>query len=195
MLTLWIVVIVLGVLELFETVLLVILLRGLGKMKQAGTLFSAKQESSPFADRGLAIGTQAPEFVVADHSGRSITLKDSDGSWRILAFVSPGCPACAMTIKTLDDTLQERPDIAILVVGGAARAANTAYAIERNASVPILTPEATLANEVYLVQGIPFVYILDEVGMIRAKGVVNIPEHLQQLLLRANIPESLLRPR
>jgi len=115
-LTLWIVVIVLGMLQLFEIGLLMFLLRGLGKMKQAGALSSTKQESSPFADRGLAIGTQAPEFVVTDHAGRSITLKDSDGSWRILAFVSPGCPACAMTIKTLDDTLQERPDIAILVV-------------------------------------------------------------------------------
>ena len=116
MLTLWIVVIVLGMLQLFEIGLLMFLLRGLGKMKQAGALSSTKQESSPFADRGLAIGTQAPEFVVTDHGGRSITLKNSDGSWRILAFVSPGCPACAMTIKTLDDTLQERPDIAILVV-------------------------------------------------------------------------------
>ncbi|HVB21217.1 MAG TPA: redoxin domain-containing protein [Ktedonobacteraceae bacterium] len=195
MLTLWIVVIVLGVLQLFEIGLLLFLLQGLGKMKQAGALFSAKQESSPFTDRGLAIGTQAPEFVVIDHGGRSISLKDFDGNWRILAFVSPGCPACAMTIKTLDETLQERPDIAILVVGSAARAANTAYAIEQNVSLPILTPDATLAQEVYLVQGIPFVYILDEVGIIRAKGVVNIPEHLQQLLVSANLPKSLLRSR
>lgn len=195
MLTLWIVVIVLGVLELFETGLLLLLMRGLGKMKQAGALFSTKQESSPFADRGLAIGTQAPEFVVTDHSGRSITLKESDGSWRILAFVSPGCPACAMTIKTLDEALQEKPDIAILVIGSAARAANTAYAIEQNARMPVLTPDATLAKEVYLVQGIPFVYVLDEIGIIRAKGVVNSPEHLQQLLSGANMPESVVRSR
>lgn len=100
-----------------------------------------------------------------------------------------------MTIKTLDDTIQERPDIAILVVGSAARAANTAYAIEQNARMPILTPDATLAQEVYLVQGIPFIYILDEVGIIRAKGVVNSSEHLQELLLRANIPVSVVRPR
>ncbi len=52
MLTLWIVVIVLGVLQLFEIGLLLFLLQGLGKMKQAGALFSTKQESSPFADRG-----------------------------------------------------------------------------------------------------------------------------------------------
>lgn len=45
MLTLWIVVIVLGMLQLFEIGLLMFLLRGLGKMKQAGALFSAKQEN------------------------------------------------------------------------------------------------------------------------------------------------------
>ncbi len=195
MLTLSIVVIILCVLVLFETVLLMFLVRGLGKLKQAGVLSLTKQDSLPFADRGLAVGTQAPDFVAIDRDGRPISLNNSNGSWRILAFVSPGCPACAMTIQTLDETVQERPDIVVLIVGSAARAANTAYAIEQNTSIPILTPDATLAQEVYLVQGIPFIYILDEVGIIRAKGVVNLPEHLQQLLLRTSIPESLLRPR
>lgn len=81
----------------------------------------------------------------------------------------------------------------MLVIGGAAKAANDAYAIEQNATIPILTPDSRLAKEVYLVQGVPFVYILDEAAIIRAKGVVNGLEHLQQLLVSADAPRPLSR--
>ena len=81
----------------------------------------------------------------------------------------------------------------MLVIGGVAKAANDAYALEQSAMMPILTPDATLAKEIYLVQEVPFVYILDESAIIRAKGVVNGLEHLQQLLVSADVPASLLR--
>jgi len=192
--TFWIISIVaLWVLVLFETVLLMLLLRALGKLKQQGTL-SSGHGIPPFAERGLAIGMQAPDFAVTDYNGRSIRLKDSDGSWRILAFVSPGCPACEETIRTLNSIGEERTDLAVLVIGGAAKAANDAYAIEQNAAMPILTPDSKLAKDVYLVQGVPFVYILDEAAIIRAKGVVNGPAHLHQLLVSADIPRLLSHP-
>ncbi len=134
---------------------------------------------------------QAPDFTAVDHDSRSVKLSDAQGQWRILAFVSPGSSACESTIQTLNETMHERPDLTIMVIGGAAHATNYAYALERNAKMPILTPDATLAKEVYLVQGMPFVYILDEEGVIRAKGVVNEPAHLQNLLVSADGPASL----
>ncbi|HVB23008.1 MAG TPA: hypothetical protein VNG51_13785 [Ktedonobacteraceae bacterium] len=72
MLTLWIVVIVLGVLELFETVLLVLLLRVLGQMKQQGSF--ASNQLPPPQEGGLAVGKQAPSFTVSDDKGNSIHL-------------------------------------------------------------------------------------------------------------------------
>lgn len=85
-------------------------------------------------------------------------------------------------------TIQERTDLEVLVVGGVDRISNRTLATEHNTKMPILTPPLNLARDIYLVRGIPFVYILDEKGIIRAKGVVNVPEHLQQLLMSANAP-------
>lgn len=187
-----IVIIALCVVVLFETVLLLLLLRALGKLKQQGNL-SSEHGIFPFAERGLALGTSAPDFAASAHDGRSIRLNDSVGHWRILAFLSPGCPACEETIKTLNSVREERPELIMLVIGGVAKAANDAYALEQSAMMPILTPDATLAKEIYLVQEVPFVYILDESAIIRAKGVVNGLEHLQQLLVSADVPASLLR--
>jgi methylamine dehydrogenase accessory protein MauD len=185
--TSWMVsIIALWALVLFETVLLLLLLRGLGELRERIKV-SGNQEQ-PFANRGLALGTQAPPFVVQNHEGYAVKLEDLQGRWRILAFVSPGCPACESTIETLNAFIQERTDLEVLVVGGVDRLSNRTLATERNAKMPILTPPPNLAKDIYLVQGIPFVYILDEKGIICAKGVVNAPEHLQQLLISANAP-------
>ena len=182
-------VIALWVLVLFETVLLFLLLRGLGKLRERITASSNQEQ--PFADRGLALGTQAPAFVALNHEGRSIALEDTQGQWRILAFVAPGCSACESTIETLNAFVKERTDLAVLIVGGADRLANHTLATEHHTRMPVLTPTANLARDMYLIRGTPFLYILDEKGTIRAKGIVNDAEHLQQLLMDANAPMPL----
>lgn len=56
MLTLWIVVIVLGVLQLFEIGLLMLLLRGLGELRQ-------RRECSTSETWGIAVGEPAPSLA------------------------------------------------------------------------------------------------------------------------------------
>ncbi|HLG65312.1 MAG TPA: redoxin domain-containing protein [Ktedonosporobacter sp.] len=172
---------------LFETVLLLLLLRALGELRQH-MASSGTGQSRFFADRGLPLESQAPMFVALDHEDRPVRLEDTQGRRRVLAFVSPGCPACETTIDALNDFLREQKSVAVFVIGGTDKKANRAYAAERKAEMPILTPDAKLAREVYLIQGIPFVYILDEKGVIKAKGIVNALEHLHQLLSEAEIP-------
>ncbi|HJT58787.1 MAG TPA: TlpA disulfide reductase family protein [Ktedonobacteraceae bacterium] len=144
--------------------------------------------SQTFANHGLPLGTIAPAFAAINLDGASIRLKDSNGRWRVLVFVSPGCSACQHVIDAVNSFQKERPDIAVLVIGGPDRQINQAYAVEQHADIPILTPQGELANELYLVKSVPFVYILDEAGVIRAKGVMNEREHLQQLLSEAHAP-------
>lgn len=182
MLTLWIVVIILGVLELFETVLLVLLLRALGKLKQQGVL-DGNRRQSPGA-WGLAVGEKAPSFVAINQDGHKVSLEDVQGRRGIVAFVSPSCTPCATTIDVLHALLQEGRDVAVLVVGSVNPEQNDAYAVEHHTPIPILTPDSDLDN-IYQVRVKPFVFVLDEAGIIRAKGGLNDREHLEELLMMA----------
>lgn len=193
MLILWIVVIVLGVLQLFEIGLLMFLLRGLGEMKQQGGL-AGSQGQSPEA-WGLAVGEKAPSFVATDQDGHNVSLEDMLGRRSILAFISPGCVSCATTIEVLDMFLQEEPDIAIWVIGSTHAQQNLAYAAEHHAHLSILTPAASI-DDAYNIQVKPFVFVLDEAGIVLAKSGMNDRKHLDALLRKAfptqTVPRSVL---
>ncbi len=69
-----------------------------------------------------------------------------------------------------------------LLIGGSDSAANRAYAAEHHVRIPLLTPSVGRGKEVYRVEGVPFVFVIDGAGMIRAAGVVNDDEQMQRLL-------------
>ena len=62
MLALWIVVSVLCILVVFETVLLMLLLRALGQLRQQGAISS----SGAIQSGGLDIGEKAPSFIATN---------------------------------------------------------------------------------------------------------------------------------
>lgn len=185
MLALWIVVIILGILELVETVLLVLLLRALGQLKQQGGL-TGSQGQSP-ADWGLAVGKKAPSFEATNQNGHAVNLEQFRGQKRILAFISPGCSVCASMIAALNTVVREQPNIVVLAIGDSDLKRNQEYAVEHQASMPVLTPSSG-AKERYRVEAVPFVFIIDESDTIRMKGIVNDSERLRALLQAAFPP-------
>ncbi len=82
-------IIALWVLVLFETVLLVLLLRALGQIKQQGGVSGNQVQAS--GEGGLSPGKKAPSFTATDYEGRVVRLDDFQGQRRILAFILPGC--------------------------------------------------------------------------------------------------------
>jgi methylamine dehydrogenase accessory protein MauD len=179
-------IIALWVLVLFETVLLVLLLRALGEIRQRGGF--ATPVSNAHANEGLPLGTQAPAFSAKTPEGNAFNLAETDGKWRVLTFISPGCSACESALKTLQDFQQEKQDIDVLVVAGTDFKENQAYATEKETSLPLLTPTSKAGKEAFQVQGVPFAFILDKNGIILAKSVLNARDHLQELLKEANAP-------
>ncbi|MGH2493356.1 MAG: peroxiredoxin family protein [Ktedonobacteraceae bacterium] len=177
-------IIALWVLVLIETTLLVLLLRALGELKQ-GSAFSPHDVSQL---TGLEVGVQAPSFVASRDNGDAVRLESFRGRRCILAFVSPDCSACAGTIEAIHRVQQEERDLAVLVVGGSDVQKNERYAREHQAQMPIWTAPLSLAMEVYRLPGVPFVFVLDAGGVIRAKGTVNQKEQLQVLVTTAFEP-------
>lgn len=175
--------IALWIMVLFETGLLFLLLRAIGELRRQGIL--PKENSNGVNTSGLAIGEQAPSFVATDYTGNDISLEDFQGMRRVLAFVSPGCPACASTIEVLNTLIQVERDIKVLVVGGPNRERNQAYGLEHKFVTSILTAPSTIVSETYRVSGVPFIFVLDEAGIILAKKVVNNSQHMHALLTDA----------
>lgn len=175
-------IIALWTLVLFETVLLVLLLRVLGQLKQQ-SMFSNNPEQSSLA-WGLSLGKQVPSFKAKDQTGSVFNMKDFQGRKRILVFISPGCIPCAETIEILNMFLQKEQEVMILAVGSTDEKQNRAFATEYHAMMPVLTP-GTEVNDAYRVTVRPFAFALDENGIIRAKGPLNVREHLDTLLKTA----------
>ncbi len=170
-----------------------LLLRALGEIKQQGGLSPTHRVPTLDDREGLPIGEQAPLFSALDQDGKIIKLEDFQGQRRILAFISPGCSACPGTIEVLNRVVQNDHHLAVIVVGSSDSELNRVFAAEHNAQMPILTPDLDLARKTYRIQRVPFLYVLDETGAIRAKGVVNRSGHLQDLLTMADTQVPLHR--
>lgn len=170
----------LWVIVLFETVLLLLLLRALGALRQQG--FS--QSMNPIIDDGPEIGEQAPPLLAKDQNGNLVSLENLQGRWCILAFVSPGCSACIGTIKALNTYLESKQDFTVLVIGGTKREQNKVFAETSDSQVSILTLDTDIADS-YRIRGFPLVLILDPRGIVITRGIVNEYQHLQGLIKEA----------
>ena len=181
----WIVsIIALWIVVIIETVLLLLLLRALGALRQKGGFSSEIRQRTP-DDDGLPLGEQAPSFTAMEYDGNMVKMEQFR-SPRILTFVLPGCSACIGAIEALNAIIENEPTLTVMVLGSPDREANRTFAIECGAHMPILAPTSSLlAKETYQLQGFPFVFVLDEEGRILAKGVVNSNEHVQELLTSA----------
>jgi hypothetical protein len=107
-------------------------------------------------DEGPAIGEAPPARVSRDRDGAALVV-GGPGSRRLVAFVSSTCPICDRLLPSLP---------AAAVAGGLVLQA-------------VIDPDLEAA---YRVPGVPFVVVLDELGVVRAKGTVNSLEQIEGLI-------------
>ena len=156
---LWILVIGLGVLVL-------LLYRQLGIM-YLGTAEGVSRD-------GLERGTRAPDFKVTDQYGTEQRLSNYKGKPVALVFGSPNCGPCRTLIPELHDWARRHPDVVVLWLNSATPGDSLRFVSETGATLPV-APYSTEDNllDTYKVRVTPFMFMLDEGGVIRAKGLVN----------------------
>ncbi len=136
---------------------------------------------------GLDIGEIAPTFVAIDQHNNVVHFDDFGKKRRLLAFVKPGCIICPKALEALEYLIQSEQDIIGLVVGSSSHEKNRMYITEHKINLPFLTPDSDSVKKLYKVRVSPLFFVVDEAGVIRAKGIVNRVEHLRQLLVAATI--------
>ncbi|HST04252.1 MAG TPA: TlpA disulfide reductase family protein [Chloroflexia bacterium] len=158
--------IVLWLIVLSLIVLVLLLYRQLGIMY----LGSAEGVSRD----GLARGSAAPDFALTDQYGHPQRLAAYRGKPTALIFGSPNCGPCRLLIPQLHEWAKKHPDMNVLWLNAATPEESARFVADVGATIPVApySPETKLLDT-YKVRVTPFLFMLDDGGVIRAKGLVN----------------------
>lgn len=133
--------------------------------------------------KGPQVGEPAPHVDVNDLEGRTHHIAEprEDGRSLLLVFVSPTCPVCKAILPVLKSSrLSERDWLEILLASdgdvGAHRQYIAAHGLEQFAYL-----NSTALGLTYQVSRLPYAVVVDEKGILRARGIINSREHLESL--------------
>jgi len=134
--------------------------------------------------QGPEVGELAPEFELETMSGQMITLGGIAASNKstLLFFLSPNCPVCNTSIPVLKSIYRSESQWLDIVFAsdGEPDAQRVFIEKKRIADFPyVLSTELVMT---YQVAKLPFAVLLDEKGVLRAKGLTNNREHLERVV-------------
>lgn len=133
--------------------------------------------------QGLKVGEPAPASTVIDLNGGAVVIGGNAASARsmLLVFVSPTCPVCKALLPVLKASrLSERDWLQIVLASDGDEVAQRRFVAAHDLrEFPyILSAELGMA---FQVSRLPFAAIVDERGVLRARGIINSREHLESL--------------
>ena len=134
-------------------------------------------------NRGLTVGEPAPVLEVADLEGHAHQLGSprADGRSTLLLFVSPSCPVCKTLLSAVKSSARdERTWMDVILASDGDRAEQREFVrVQGLDGIPYVVSAAL--GLAYQVSRLPFAALLDEKGILRARGLVNSREHLESL--------------
>ena len=129
---------------------------------------------------GPPLGEAVPPFVARDLSGREIFVggpAEGGARGRLLLFTMPTCLLCEQVVPGLEPVARSARLDPVLLTAATEQEARAAYASVR---APVVAGEGTV--QIFDVPGTPYAVVLDEAGVVRAKGTVNNLEQLEGLV-------------
>jgi methylamine dehydrogenase accessory protein MauD len=133
--------------------------------------------------RGLAVGEPAPLLEVADLEGQAHRLgaARADGRSTLLLFVSPTCPVCKSLLPAVKSSRRdERRWLEVILASDGDSTEQREFVRNQGLDgIPYVVSGAL--GLAYQVSRLPFAALLDEQGILRARGLVNSREHLESL--------------
>ena len=170
-LLLWVVVLVLGAVVF-------------GMVRQIGVLHERVAPMGALAnDRGPDVGEMAPDMKIAGMDGGLVQIGGPvpGGRSRLLLFVSPSCPICKKLLPIARSFASgERLDVVIVGDGDVTEQREMIRANGLEGIPYVNSPQVGMA---FQVGKLPYAILIDEDGVIRAKGLVNSREHLESLAI------------
>ena len=135
-------------------------------------------------DKGPKEGETAPIFELTDLGRRRVTIggPGERGLGTLLFFLSPTCPVCKKMLPILKSlAASEEKSLRIVLASDGEREEHERFVTAQNlGDFPfVLSRELGMT---YRVAKLPYAVLIDEAGVVRAKGLINTREHLESLL-------------
>jgi len=135
-------------------------------------------------DKGPKEGESSPLFDLVDMSKRRVTIGGANASGKssLVFFLSPSCPVCKKMLPILKSAARTESswlEILLASDGEAAEHERFVNAQSLGEFPYILSQELGM---IYRVGKLPYAVLIDETGVIRAKGLINTREHLESLI-------------
>jgi methylamine dehydrogenase accessory protein MauD len=129
-------------------------------------------------DEGPPIGEAPVPAELTGIDGRVVDV-GGPGDPQVLLFVSPGCHLCEEVLPSIGVAARTKHMAPVVLVDADPIETNHLFATRKLGAA--IAPAAQLAAA-YAVPGTPYVVVLDDLGVVRAKGTVNNLEQLEGLI-------------
>lgn len=127
-------------------------------------------------DEGPALGAPATAIPTHDMNGAAVTVGERG---QLLLFVSPGCHVCEQVLPSVS-AVAEQGRLAPVVITDVDEEETVLTFKTKRVSAPVV-PGIAIA-QAYEVPGTPYVVVIDEGGLVGAKGTVNNLEQIEGLI-------------
>jgi methylamine dehydrogenase accessory protein MauD len=132
-------------------------------------------------DSGPKVGTPSPVFTLTDLGGRPVNIGAPALTATLLFFLSPSCPVCKKLLPILKSTAASERRWLSLVLASDGDEPEQRRFVRRAALEPFPYVLSTDLGLAFHVGKLPYAVLLDERGIVRAKGLVNSREQLESL--------------
>ena len=129
-------------------------------------------------DEGPALGDVPESFELATIDGRTVRV-GGPGEAQLLMFVSPGCMVCEQVLPSIPVIARSGSMKPYVLTDVDGFETERAFA-NKQLSAPVASAPAVASS--YGVPGTPYVVILDNGGIVLAKGTVNNLEQMEGLV-------------
>jgi methylamine dehydrogenase accessory protein MauD len=134
-------------------------------------------------NRGPAIGETVAVLDVVDLQGRELRIgaARADGRSTLILFVSPTCPVCKALLPVVTSSRHQERDWLDVVLASDGDAAEHRQFVQQHQLQDCTYVLSAALGLNYQVNRLPFAALIDQAGVLRARGLVNSREHLESL--------------
>ncbi len=153
-------------------------------LRQLGLMYLGSAQG--VARDGLAAGERAPDFNLPDLAGGLVSLAGFRGRQLLLVFGSTTCAPCRSLMPDLNVFARERAaELQVLYLSRGGLEETQRFVDELEVRAPVAVHSDHELPDKYKARVTPFAFVIDGEGIVRAKGLANNRDHLEQLLRMA----------
>ncbi|TDF80735.1 methylamine dehydrogenase accessory protein MauD [Pseudomonas sp. H9] len=166
----------------------------MGLVRQIGVLHSRLAPAGALmVDKGVAVNEPAPQVTASDRNGRPVNFGYAGEKAQLLFFLSPTCPICKSllpAIKSIAKDQANRLEVVYVSDGDMDAQQKLIQEHKLEGATYVVGPEIGMT---YQIGKLPYAALIDQNGVLRAKGLVNSREHLDSLFETEHLGSATLQ--